>query len=71
MNLILNRISILRILKKIYFNFLIKLDISDIGKDEGNLNINLRDENISFDPHPNKKGHQKIYETIKRVGFNK
>ena len=46
-------------------------DISDMGKDEGNLNINLRDENISFDPHPNKKGHQKIYEAIKRIGLNK
>lgn len=46
-------------------------DISDLGKDENLLNINLKGENISFDPHPNKEGHQKIYQAIKKTKFNK
>ncbi len=46
-------------------------DISDLGKDAKLININLKGENISFDPHPNKQGHQKIYEAIKKSGYNR
>ena len=46
-------------------------DISDLGKEEDNININLTDsENISFDPHPSNKGHEMIYEAIKSVRYN-
>ena len=46
-------------------------DISDLGKEEDNININLTDsENISFDPHPSNKGHEMIYEARKRVSYN-
>lgn len=40
------------------------VDISFIGDNKDYLNVILDDDNFMIDPHPNQKGHNKIYESI-------
>lgn len=40
------------------------VDISFIGDDKNYLNVILDSDNFMIDPHPNQKGHKKIYENI-------